>query len=86
MKISDLKKYIKLRRKLLWIGAMVIGTIVGLVVSASWDKIKAFFESEPYVAVLVSTKTIDFDIPKDFIDGFNHVRMEKGKHYKCIRH
>ncbi|MCK4886926.1 MAG: hypothetical protein KAS96_06020 [Planctomycetes bacterium] len=81
MKISDLKKYIKLRRKLLWIGAMVIGTIVGLVVSASWDKIKAFFESEPYVAVLVSTKTIDFDIPKDFIDGFNHARMEKGKHY-----
>ncbi len=57
---------------------MVIGAIVGsIIVPSIWEELQEFFASEPYVAVLVSQKTIDFEIPIDFMDGLLSAKMKQ---------
>lgn len=50
---------------------MIAGAVMGsIIVPTLWGGIREFFASEPYVAVLISKKSIDFQIPQDFMAGF----------------
>lgn len=60
---------------------MVIGAVVGHYTIEIWQDTKDLVVSKPYVAVMISRKAIDFEIPKDFMDGFNSVMMMEQKDY-----
>jgi hypothetical protein len=60
---------------------MVFSGIVGsIILPGLWEDIKEFCASKPYVAIIVSKKTIDFEIPKDFMDGFDEKMRNVGKY------
>ena len=79
---SSNKKTSKVKKTIAWItgwliSAIVSGIIGSIFIPQACEKTKGIFASEPYVAVLISRKAIDFRIPNDFMEGFdnNYQRM-----------
>lgn len=74
----------KVTRWITILAGMVLSGIIGVLMSNAWVASKEAVAKHPYLAVVLSQKSIDFPIPRDFLRGFQSA-YSSGKTYMETR-
>jgi len=64
---SKLKRTIEI---VVAIGLMIISGFVGAMIADFYGGVKEAIATQPYIAVVMSQRSVDFPIPSEFLVGF----------------